>query len=37
MVPPESGEAYQMRAVAETRLGSGDTSALTTPSCTLGG
>jgi hypothetical protein len=37
MVPPESGEAYQMRAVAETRLGSGETSTLTTPSCTLGG
>ncbi len=37
MVPPESGEAYQLRAVAETRLGSGETSTLTTPSCTLGG
>ena len=37
MVPPESGETYQLRAVAETRLGSGETSTLTTPSCTLGG
>ena len=37
MVPPESGEVYQMRAVAETRLGSGEASTLTTPSCTLGG
>jgi hypothetical protein len=37
MVPPEGGEAYQMRAVAETRLGSGEAATLTTPSCTLGG
>ena len=37
MVPPESGEAYQMRAVADMRLGSGETATLTTPSCTLGG
>jgi hypothetical protein len=37
MVPPESGEAYQMRAVADMRLGSGETATLTTASCTLGG
>jgi hypothetical protein len=37
MVSPESGEAYQMRAVADMRLGSGETATLTTPSCTLGG
>jgi hypothetical protein len=37
MVSPESGEAYQMRAVADMRLGSSETATLTTPSCTLGG
>ena len=37
MTPPEGGEAYQMRAVADMRLGSGETATLTTPSCTLGG
>ena len=34
---PESGTAYQLRAVAEMQLGSGRTATHTTGSCTVGG
>ena len=35
-VPP-SGESYQLRAVADLKLGSGKTVQLTTGTCTVGG
>ena len=34
---PQSGQAYQLRAVAEMQLGSGQTVTQTTGSCTVGG
>jgi hypothetical protein len=34
---PEGGQAYQLRAVAEMQLGSGQTATQTTGSCTVGG
>ena len=34
---PDTGEAYQLRAVAEMKLGSGQTASHTTGSCTVGG
>jgi hypothetical protein len=34
---PETGETYQLRAVAEMRLGSGRTAMHTTGTCTVGG
>jgi hypothetical protein len=34
---PQSGESYQLRAVADLKLGSGQTTQLTTGTCTLGG
>jgi hypothetical protein len=34
---PQNGEAYQLRAVAEMQLGSGQTATQTTGSCTVGG
>jgi hypothetical protein len=34
---PETGEAYQLRAVAEMKLGSGRTASHTTGTCTVGG
>ena len=34
---PRGGEAYQLRAVADMRLGSGRTAQYTTGTCTVGG
>jgi hypothetical protein len=34
---PQNGQAYQLRAVAEMQLGSGQTVTQTTGSCTVGG
>jgi hypothetical protein len=34
---PETGEAYQLRAIAEMKLGSGQTASHTTGTCTVGG
>jgi hypothetical protein len=34
---PETGGSYQLRAVADLKLGSGQTTQLTTGTCTLGG
>jgi|SRR5215218_5739893 len=34
---PETGESYQLRAVAEMQLGSGRTASYTTGTCTVGG
>jgi hypothetical protein len=34
---PKGGEAYQLRAVADMRLGSGRTAQYTTGTCTVGG
>jgi hypothetical protein len=34
---PQTGEAYQLRAVADMKLGSGAIAAHTTGSCTVGG
>ena len=34
---PATGESFQLRAVAEMKLGSGQTAAQTTASCTVGG
>jgi hypothetical protein len=34
---PEAGEAYQLRAVAQMKLGSGQTAEFTTGTCTVGG
>jgi hypothetical protein len=34
---PQDGAAYQLRAVAEMRLGSGQTAEFTTSTCTVGG
>ena len=34
---PDEGQAYQLRAVTEMRLGSGRTAVLTTGTCTVGG
>jgi hypothetical protein len=34
---PATGEAYQLRAVAEMQLGSGKTASYTTGTCTVGG
>lgn len=34
---PQTGESYELRAVAEMQLGSGRTATQTTGSCTLGG
>jgi hypothetical protein len=34
---PATGEAYQLRAVAEMKLGSGQTAVQTTDSCTVSG
>jgi hypothetical protein len=34
---PETGESYQLRAVAELDMGSGRTASHTTGSCTVGG
>jgi hypothetical protein len=34
---PETGETYQLRAVAEMKLGSGRTATHTTGTCTVGG
>jgi hypothetical protein len=33
---PENGQSYQLRAVADLRLGSGKTAQLTTGTCTVG-
>ena len=34
---PQGGETYQLRAVADLKLGSGQTAQLTTGTCTVGG
>ena len=34
---PQGGESYQLRSVAEMKLGSGETAEFTTGTCTLGG
>jgi hypothetical protein len=34
---PQSGDSYQLRAVAEMKLGSGQTASYTTGTCTVGG
>lgn len=34
---PANGQAYQLRAVAEMKLGSGETATQTTGTCTVGG
>ena len=34
---PQGGETYQLRAVADLKLGSGRTARLTTGTCTVGG
>jgi len=34
---PQSGESYQLRAVADLKLGSGQTAQYTTATCTVGG
>lgn len=34
---PENGQAYELRAIAEMQLGSGQTVTQTTGSCTVGG
>jgi hypothetical protein len=34
---PQNGQTYQLRAVAELKLGSGQTAELTTGTCTVGG
>jgi hypothetical protein len=34
---PQSGQAYQLRAVAEMQLGSGQSATQTTATCTVGG
>lgn len=34
---PQTGQAYELRAVAEMQLGSGQTATQTTGSCTVGG
>ena len=34
---PQAGESYQLRAVADLRLGSGQTAQYTTGTCTVGG
>ena len=34
---PQGGEAYQLRAVADLKLGSGQTAQYTTGTCTVGG
>jgi len=34
---PQAGETYQLRAVADLKLGSGHTAQLTTGTCTVGG
>ena len=34
---PTGGESYELRAVADLRMGSGETAQLTTGSCTVGG
>jgi hypothetical protein len=34
---PQVGESYQLRAVADLKLGSGETAQYTTGSCTVGG
>jgi hypothetical protein len=34
---PETGEAYQLRAIAEMKLGSGKTATQTTGTCSVGG
>jgi hypothetical protein len=34
---PQTGETYQLRAVAEMQLGSGRTASYTTSTCTVGG
>ena len=34
---PQGGEQYQLRAVADLRLGSGETAQFTTGTCTVGG
>jgi hypothetical protein len=34
---PATGQAYQLRAVADLRLGSGETAQYTTGTCTVGG
>lgn len=34
---PQDGESYQLRAVADLKLGSGQTAQLTTGTCTVGG
>jgi hypothetical protein len=34
---PADGRAYQLRAVADMRLGSGKTASVTTATCTVGG
>src|ERR671935_1671485 len=35
-LPPEGGQAYQLRAIAEMQLGSGQTATQTTGPCTVG-
>jgi hypothetical protein len=37
LVVPQTGESFQLRAVAEMKLGSGETASLTTGTCTVGG
>jgi hypothetical protein len=34
---PQNGQAYQLRAIAEMQLGSGQTASQTTATCTVGG
>jgi hypothetical protein len=34
---PQGGESYQLRAIADLKLGSGRTAQLTTGTCTVGG
>jgi hypothetical protein len=34
---PQGGDSYQLRAVAEMKLGSGQTASYTTGTCTVGG
>ena len=36
-LPPEGGQTYQLRAIAEMQLGSGQTATQTTGPCTVGG
>ena len=37
LIVPQDGESYQLRAVADLKLGSGQTAQYTTGTCTVGG